>query len=48
MTTGFDLDRLCADALRRIANHVNRMAAQQARRMRESWQTTTPTKEART
>lgn len=31
------LDRLCAEALQRIGYYINRMCAQQMRRMREGW-----------
>jgi hypothetical protein len=32
-----DLDRLCLEAMQRITYAINRMAAQQSRRMREGW-----------
>ncbi|MGB4061554.1 MAG: hypothetical protein WBK26_15215 [Burkholderiaceae bacterium] len=35
--TPAELDRLCAEALQRVAYFVNRMAGQQLRRMRETW-----------
>ena len=31
------LDALCAAARKRLLNHINRVAAQQVRRMREGW-----------
>lgn len=36
-TPGIDLDRMAADAQTRPAAFINRTAAQQTRRMRESW-----------
>lgn len=33
------LDRLCAEAMARITQSINRSAAQQLRRMREFWST---------
>ena len=35
--TPAQLEALCAAANKRINNHINRMAAQQLRRMREAW-----------
>jgi hypothetical protein len=35
--TAAQLDALCQAALARLAKHINRMAAQQVRRMQESW-----------
>lgn len=35
--TQADLDRLCAEALQRLEYFINRCAAQQLQRMRESW-----------
>jgi hypothetical protein len=35
--TPAELDQACAYALKRIAESINRTAAQQVRRMRESW-----------
>ena len=32
-----DLDRLCAEALQRLAYFINRSAGQHMRAMRESW-----------
>ena len=32
-----DLDRLCLEAMQRLVYAINRSAAQQTRRMRESW-----------
>ena len=32
-----DLDRRCLEAMQRITYAINRMAAQQIRRMREGW-----------
>ena len=31
------LDRLCAEAMQRITYFINKAAAQQLRRMKESW-----------
>jgi len=36
------LDRLCREALERIAYFINRSAAQHLRRMRETYQSTKP------
>jgi hypothetical protein len=35
--TAEQLDRLCREALQRLAYFINRSAAQQLRRMREEW-----------
>ena len=35
--TAEQLDRLCREALQRLAYFINRSAAQQLRRMREAW-----------
>ncbi len=32
-----DIERLCLEAMQRITYAINRMAAQQTRRMREGW-----------
>ena len=35
-----DLDKLAAEAIQRLEYFINRMAAQQLRRMRETWNKT--------
>lgn len=35
--SGLTLEEQCAAAMARIIAHINRKAAQQVRRMRESW-----------